>query len=153
MRKRSVPMAIALAMASTPTFANNRAKDIELMICDLEGQWTASSVSGDVAVPRRLLAEDYYGVFPDGSVVTKAEALEAYGEQAPFLSNHLETCHVRLLGNGSVAVAQGSESWTLKPETRRGRPTEGQYIWLDVWVQRNGKWQIVNSEDQDHSQR
>lgn len=152
MKHRSV-LAIALAIVATPALSDNRPKDIERTICDLEAQWTASSVSGDVRVPRRILAEDYFGVFPDGSVVTKAEALEGYAQQAPFLSNRLETCHVRLLGNGTVAVAQGSESWTLPSEKRHGRPTGGQYIWLDVWVQRNGRWQIVNSEDQDHSER
>ena len=54
---------------------------------------------------------------------------------------------------GNVAVAHGSEPWTMKPETRRGKTTSGQYIWLDVWVLRNGKWQIVNSEDQDQSEQ
>ena|SRR5690349_5156672 len=148
---RIVTTALMLAMVAMPALGDGRGKDIEHMLCDLEGQWTASSVSGDPSIPKRLLAEDYYGVFPDGSVVNKSEALESFSEPSPFLSNRLETCHVRVFGN--VAVAQGSESWTLKPETRRGKPTHGQYIWLDVWVNRNGKWQIVNSEDQDHSEK
>jgi uncharacterized protein DUF4440 len=151
--KHAVPLAIVLALATTPAFAqaNFLKKDLEKKICDLEAEWTASSVSGDLNVPRRLLAEDYYGVFPDGSVMTKSQALEAFASGgSPFVSNHLETCHVRNFGN--VAIAQGSESWVMHPESRRGHGNEGQYIWLDVWVQRNGKWQIVNSEDQDQSE-
>lgn len=144
-------VAVAFALAVSPALAESYSKkDAEKYIKEAEAAWTAASVSGDSDVPRRILAEDYYGVFPDGSVVTKAQALEAFSQPSPFLSDHLETCHVRFFGN--VAVAQGSETWTMKPETRRGKPSSWQYIWLDVWVLRNGKWQIVNSEDQDQSE-
>jgi hypothetical protein len=139
---------LSLAIAATPAFAESYSKkDAEKYIEDAEAAWTHAAVTGDASVAKRILAEDYFGVFPDGSVVNKAEALEAFSEPSPFLDDRLETVHVRFFGD--TAVAQGSETWTMRPERRRGKPKSGQYIWLDVWVLRHGKWQIVNSEDQD----
>jgi len=44
---------------------------------------------------------------------------------------------------GDTAVAQGNESWVR----RTGTPLLGRFVWTDTWILRNGKWQIVASED------
>ena len=71
-------LVLSLAIAATPAFADSYSKkDVEKYIEDAEAAWTHAAVTGDASVARRILAEDYFGVFPDGSVVNKAEALEA----------------------------------------------------------------------------
>jgi hypothetical protein len=40
-------------------------------------------------------------------------------------------------------VAQGDESWVR----RTGTPLRARFVWTDTWILRNGKWQIVASED------
>jgi len=39
-------------------------------------------------------------------------------------------------------VVNGSESWKLKQDGKSGR-----YIWTDIFVKRNGRWQVVASQD------
>jgi hypothetical protein len=38
-------------------------------------------------------------------------------------------------------VAQGDESWVRRTGQR------GRFVWIDTWIKRNGKWQIVAAED------
>jgi hypothetical protein len=93
-------------------------------------------------VVARILADDFVGVDPKGRQYTKAQMV-ADTRTAPqyFASNHLNDVRVRFYG--SMAVAQGSESWVR----RKGEPKHGRFVWTDTWLARNGKWQIVAAED------
>ena len=140
--KRLFAIAAAGSVAATSATAQSYSKrDAEKYIMDSERAWTASSVSGDRSVAERILAHDYFGILPDGSVVDRNGALAAYSEPPRYQSNYIASLHVRFFGD--TAIAQGAETWTL----RSGSPRSGQFIWTDVWVVRNGRWQIVNSED------
>jgi hypothetical protein len=136
--------AVVMTIAFGPlpaTAGGYSAKDAEKYIRDSEAAWSASVVGGDPSVPRRILSDDYIGVFSDGTVKNKADAI---GEFKPdeFLTDHLDYVHIRFFGN--TAIAQGQETWSR----RSGDPKNGRSIWTDTWVLRRGQWQIVNSEDQ-----
>jgi ketosteroid isomerase-like protein len=120
----------------------NDGKDAEQYIKESEREWAESVASGDNSVVERILANDFVGVDPDGSLYTK-EKMVADTLNAPkyFLSNHLNEVKVRFFGD--TAVAQGNESW----ERRTGLPRHGRFVWTDTWIKRNGKWQIVAAED------
>ncbi len=139
-------MATAMTMVFGPSLAiasGYSAADAKKYIADSEAAWCASEVTGDPSVARRILADDYVGVFPDGSVSNKANAVSLFKPTGEVLTAHLDYVHVRFFGN--TAVAQGQESDT----TRRGAAfPSGRLIFTDVFVLRNGKWRIVNSEDQ-----
>ena len=116
--------------------------DAERYIIESEGQWAASSASGDTTELQRFLADDFLGVDPDGSMYNKEKAIsETLTGPKTFLSNHTNEVNVRFYGD--TAVAQGSESW----ERRSGQPRYGRYVWTDTWVRRNGNWQVVAAED------
>jgi hypothetical protein len=131
---------IAVCTATSAAAQSYSKQDAERYIMQSERAWTASSVSGDPSVAERILANDYFGVLPDGSVVNKYQALDAFKEPL-YVSNRIVSLHVRFFGD--TAIAQGAETWVA----RSGNPRSAQFIWLDVWVLRNGRWQIVNSED------
>jgi aminopeptidase C len=59
--------------------------------------------------------------------------------QQYFVSNRLNEVKVRFYGD--TAIAQGDESW----ERRSGE--RGRFVWTDTWIRRNGRWQIVATED------
>src|SRR5438270_8829582 len=82
-------------------------------ICDSERGWAESVASGDASTVKRILAEDFIGVDPKGPLYPKS-AMVADTATAPkyFRSNHLNDVIVRFYG--SMAVAQGSESWESK---------------------------------------
>jgi hypothetical protein len=118
-------------------------KDAEKYIRDSEAAWVAAEVSGDPSVAKRVLAEDYVGVFPDGGIGHKADAVAFFtpANRSPY--GRLDYVHVRFFGD--MATAQGQESDTRPPGSAI---PSGRLIFTDVFVLRGGRWQIVNSEDQ-----
>jgi ketosteroid isomerase-like protein len=52
---------------------------------------------------------------------------------------------------GSVAVVQGSNS--EKSTTTDGKDSSGEYAWMDVFVNRDGKWVIVRSHSTESTIR
>ena len=109
-------------------------------ICDSERGWAESVASGDASTVRRILADDFIGVDPKGPLYRKPEMV-ADTAKAPqyFRSNRLNDVIVRFYG--SMAVAQGSETW----ERKNG--VKGRFVWTDTWLKRNGRWQIIAAED------
>jgi hypothetical protein len=49
---------------------------------------------------------------------------------------------VRVLGNTAVVTGSDTEKSTYK-----GKDSSGKYVWTDVWVMRDGRWQAVASQN------
>jgi ketosteroid isomerase-like protein len=114
----------------------------ERYIRESESHWAEAGVKGDTAAIERILADDFLGVAPDGSMYDKAkEIADTRDDRGKMLSNQVNDIKVRFFGD--TAVAQGSETW----EMVSGNPKRGTYVWTDTWVRRNNKWQIVAAED------
>jgi ketosteroid isomerase-like protein len=120
---------------TTDSHAGDRA-----YIKQAESDWAESTVTNDVGVLERILADDFVGVDIDGSHYTKAGAIKDYrAPSSEFVSNHLNEIEIRFYGD--AAVAHGNESWKKKDGTT------GKFVWTDTWIRRGGKWQIVAAED------
>ena len=48
---------------------------------------------------------------------------------------------VKVFGNTAVVMGSDTEKSTYK-----GKDSSGKYVWMDVFVNRGGKWQAVASE-------
>ncbi|HEY6130300.1 MAG TPA: nuclear transport factor 2 family protein [Candidatus Acidoferrum sp.] len=133
-------LSVAMMFAARAQNAGNA--EAERYIKESERQWAESVASGDSSVVERILADDFVGVDPDGSLYEKGKMVKDTAA-APkyFLSNHLNGVNVRFYGD--AAVAQGNESWVR----RSGTPLHGRFVWTDTWIKRKGKWQIVAAED------
>jgi hypothetical protein len=120
--------------------ARNDQKETERYIVESERQWAESVATGDPSTVERILADDFLGVDPKGTLYDKAKMI-ADTRNAPqnFVSNRLNEVKVRFYGE--IAIAQGNESW----ERRTGE--RGRFVWTDTWIRRNGRWQIVAAED------
>jgi ketosteroid isomerase-like protein len=120
--------------------ARNEQKEAERYIVESERQWAESVATGDPSTVERILADDFLGVDPNGTLYDKAKMI-ADTRNAPqyFVSNRLNEIKVRFYGD--TAIAQGDESW----ERRSGE--RGRFVWTDTWIRRNGRWQIVAAED------
>jgi hypothetical protein len=141
---RLARMGLGLAAAGSLAAAASAAPGgAEAYIRAAEAAWAAAEVTGDPSVARRFLAEDYTGVFPDGVVAHKAQAVAYFTPAHAIPRARLDYLHVRVFG--AVAIAQGQET-DVRPA---GGPIPGgRLIFTDVWLLRHGQWQIVNSEDQ-----
>ena len=112
----------------------------EAEIREIEHAWALVAVSGDPAVIERVFADDFVGVSPDGAQYTKQEFIaDTKANPLGFTFNELKEMKVRFEGN--VAVAQGHEVFTRKDGER------GRFVWTDVLVRRDGKWQLIAAQD------
>jgi hypothetical protein len=117
-------------------------ESVEKTILDGARAWAESLATGDTEVLERIIAHDFVGTAPRGNRYTKRQLIEATkGAAKVFASNTLGKVTVRVFGD--TAVAQGEEDW-VKHE---GEPISGRFVWTDVWVLRNGTWQIVAAQD------
>ena len=90
----------------------------------------------------RILADDFVGRWADGSTTDKRGTVEPVrtGEEK-HSANQLVECNVRIYGDTAVVTGIQTEKSTLE-----GRDGSGRYSFTDVFVKRNGRWQIVAPE-------
>jgi len=128
------------AASIVPTTSNVDHTDDRAYIRKAESDWGESEVTRDTGVLERILSEDFVGVDVDGAHYSKADALQEYRTRpSSYLSNHIDAVEIRFYGQ--TAVAQGDDSWQRKDGTA------GKHVWTDTWIKRNGKRQLVASED------
>jgi ketosteroid isomerase-like protein len=131
-----VPPSIAVGQSSAKGTSSDREQ-----VLQLERDWTQSFVAMDVATNERIVADDYIGTEPDGKRTSKADLITEVKTGEALVSNHLNEEDVVIHFYGDTAVVKGSESW------KRKDGKTGRWIWTDVMVKRNGKWQVVSSQD------
>lgn len=124
-----------------PDSISSSANDV-LALKQLEQNWLDSYREGDAEKMSKILADDFVGRWADGSTQTKAEQLKAIrtGEEK-HSSNHLDECNVRICGETAVVTGLQTEESMLE-----GRNGSGTYSYTDVFVKRDGRWQIVATE-------
>jgi hypothetical protein len=132
-------LAPQVCIAQRPAAGTSGDRD---QILQLERDWTQSFVTMDVAANQRIVADDFLGTEPDGKRMTKADLIAGVKTGEALQSNRLNEDDVTMRFYGQTAIVNGSESWKRNSDRQAGR-----YIWTDVFVKRNGKWQVVASQD------
>jgi ketosteroid isomerase-like protein len=105
------------------------------MLLGLNHDYVSSVQRGDVVRFRELLADDFLGSNPDGSIVDRAGFLEQTAKPVSVTGLEAQDVRVRILGD--VAIVHGRTSYT----TGDGRAASGRYT--DVWARRGGRWLAV----------
>ena len=124
-----------MAPAKAPSVADS--------VKQLEKDWLAAEKAGDADKLGQILAEDWVALGPDGKTVDKKEYVEGYKSgKAKMTSNEIGPMSVKVLGN--VAVVQGSDT---EKSSYEGKDSSGKYVWTDVFEKRDGKWQVVRSQN------
>lgn len=136
------PLVLGASLAGCNTsphdeFDPNRAN---AEIRNLENSWAQVAVSGDPTVIEANFSDDFLGVSPDGTQYTKQGFIDDTRAHPPgFTANVLNDVKVRYFGN--IAVAQGDETFTRKSGE------QGRFVWTDVLLRADGRWQIVAAQD------
>ena len=110
---------------------------------DAERKWAESACDHN-RIAEQIVADDYQGTSTDGQRVTKAQELTEAGGPAAAKDCRLMEAKVRFFGD-NVALIYGSESRVQK--SKDGKEARRCQIWTDTWLKRNGRWQIVASQD------
>ena len=140
-RRLAIVGTLALVCVAVEVFAQSSTQqEAEAYIKRSEELWAAASAKQDTATVERILAADFLGVDTQGNFFRKNEELDAVGKnESGYVEGKVSEMNVRFFGE--AAVAQGSETW------RKRNGEHGRYVWTDTWIRRDGKWQIVASED------
>jgi len=112
-------------------------------IIDMERKW-AEGVCADNGVVAGLLADDFQGTSPQGARFTKADELKDEKSVRTAHNCGLDEAKVRFFGD-NAAIVYGSEHAVGKDESRPN--IKVCQVWTDTWLKRDGKWQIVASQD------
>jgi ketosteroid isomerase-like protein len=108
----------------------------------MEHDWSQADRERDPAALDRILASDWIGIDFEGAVLTKPQALEGIASGSGSLeSTVLRDMKVRIYGNTAVVTGTDTEKGEY-----HGQDSSGKYLWTDVFVKRNGRWQAVSSQ-------
>ena len=100
-------------------------------------------VAADLAELSRIFADDYVQYDESGKSFTKQDVINNLKSGAiRYVAMISIGRRIRLL-NENVAIVHGSESDEVE---QNGRRFPVRYVYMDVVVKRDGKWQIVASQ-------
>jgi ketosteroid isomerase-like protein len=116
--------------------------DDEQQIIQLFEAGDRALIAADVPELRRIYADDYVQYDESGKVVTKEDLVRRLTSGAiRFVSMTSTGRRVRLFGD--FAIVHGSEEDEVEQDGRRGSV---RYLYMDVVIKREGKWQVVGSQ-------
>jgi ketosteroid isomerase-like protein len=131
----------SLALAQTPT-PPAKAPSTSEAVKQLEHDWVDAAKAGDADKLGQILADDWQGLGFDGKKETKQGSLADVKSGASKLESfEFGPMDVKVLGN--VAVVQGSDT---EKSSANGKDTSGKFVWMDVFVKRDGNWVAVRSQ-------
>ncbi len=100
-------------------------------------------IAADIAELSRIFADDYIQYDEAGQSFTKQDVINNLKSSAIRYVAMISTGRrIRLLNN-DVAIVQGSEEDEVEQD---GRRFPVRYVYMDLVVKRNGRWQIVGSQ-------
>ena len=97
----------------------------------------------DAAMLGRILGDDITSVGSRGTVETKSEVLADLKDKTTGYTSCVDNnIKVRIYGDTAVVTGLGTRAGTYKGAAFKDR----QFLWTDVFVKRNGRWECVASQ-------
>lgn len=128
----AVPLAVAVAAVAAQSAGGG---DDRARLLALNLDYVRLVQAGDVARFRQILADDFRGSMPDGTLLDKAAFLAQTARPVTISGLACQDVELRILGE--VAIVHARTTYT----TADGRAAAGRYT--DVWAKRNGEWLAV----------
>jgi uncharacterized protein (TIGR02246 family) len=130
-----------MAQAS-PEAANAAALAVEQTLMQLERDWSQASLTKDIDALNRIMADDWVNIDFQGRMLTKIQTIASLKSGLPATqAAGLGEMKVRVFGDS--AIVTGSDTGK---STSKGKEVVEKYLWTDVFVRRNGRWQAVASQ-------
>jgi ketosteroid isomerase-like protein len=140
--KQLLVVFVLLTMALTVFGQAKPAASVEQTLLQMERDWTEAGLKKDIAAMDRIMASEWVGTDFEGKMFTKAQVLADLKSGASATQSvNLGEMKVRVLGNTAIVTGSDTEKSTYK-----GKDTSGKYVWTDVFMERNGRWQAVASQ-------
>jgi hypothetical protein len=140
-RVRVLGVVAALLAMSAAAGAQDVKSDQQVLV-ELEQLWDAAFHRGDAKYIETLLADEFIATYGDGSRGDKAKELSLASDNRQQVdSSRLDEFIVKTFGNTAVVWFT---QFLVGPVN--GKPTEVRYRYVDVWVNRGGRWLAVASQ-------
>lgn len=132
-----------VARAQAPVARAQAPGAAEQDLVKLENAWSTAYQKKDLAALERMYTTEYLATDDEGRTYTKAQDLENAKDPANTLTSFkLENLKVHIYSD-AFAVVTGSN--TTK-STFKGKDDSGKYMFTDVFVKREGRWQCVATQ-------
>jgi len=113
----------------------------EQAVMRIERELLDGVLKGDASANERYLADTYVFTGPDGTVENKAQAIaDLKSGDLKLQSASLDNSKVQVYGDAAVVTYSSNDKGTYK-----GKDISGKTRWTDVFVNRDGRWQLVAS--------
>ena len=133
--------AVALAAVAPGAHAQVVKSDQEILI-ETERAWDAAFHRQDAAFIETVLADEFIATYGDGTRGDRAKELSLAKDVSQQVdSSRLDEFIVKTYGNTAVVWFTQHLVGPVK-----GKPTEVTYRYVDVWVNRGGRWLCVASQ-------
>jgi ketosteroid isomerase-like protein len=114
---------------------------VEESIAQLEQDWVTAIIQKDTDVLNRIMADDFTAISPNGQRYTRFEAIaDLRSGRYAVESMKLRNLNVRVFGDMALVTVYQNEKSKFEDED-----CSGQYAFTNVWLYRNGFWQVVAS--------
>jgi ketosteroid isomerase-like protein len=129
----AVVLAVPPQPSNDPTAVN--------AIRQLEQDMGDAMVRADIDKLNQIYADDFATVGASGRIITKQDLLRDFGSFHDKLES-FENGPIDVQVFGNVAVAYGS---VTEKRMRDGKDTSGEFVWMDLLENRDGKWVVVRT--------
>jgi hypothetical protein len=114
----------------------------EHSVMQIEKELVDALLAGNGATFERYLAENCIFTDPDGMVSDKVKTVaNIKSGDLKFQSSKVDDMKVQTYSNAAVATYRSTDSASYK-----GKEFSGRFRWTDVFIRRNGRWQIVAAQ-------
>ena len=139
MRRVALTLALLLLL---PVLSLAQTKTTEQTLMDIEHSWAATSLKNDVKTLDGILAANWTGTTPEGTVQTRAESLASI-KASKFTKSEVSGMKVMVL-NPTTAVVTGI--WTGVGTDANGVKVDTSERWTDVFLLQGDTWKCVASQ-------
>jgi ketosteroid isomerase-like protein len=131
----------ALLVVFTSLAVAQQKSDSASKVSVLESKWNDAYRQRDIAVLNTLLADDFIITVEDGTTYSKSGYIARLGGTGEHVElSKMSNLKVRVHGNVAVVTGEYHEKGTSK-----GKPYEYHDRLTDVWVNSDGRWQVIAS--------
>jgi ketosteroid isomerase-like protein len=136
---RSATLVLSLVLVAHAFGGEHSAADGERKLLDLEKQWNDAQLSGDVDRLKQLWADELVVTVQEMPVMDKAMSVRIV-QSGRVEYKRYETYEVKINIFGDAAVVTGR---LMRVREKQGKDIEDNWRFTKVYVQRDGKWQVV----------
>jgi ketosteroid isomerase-like protein len=134
-----------LALAAAPcAHAQESSADssaIKAKLKETEDAWVKALINKDQATVANFIADDFAGFNFEGKHATKSLLLDEIKNEPNMLTSSAnENMDVHVYGP-NLATVTGTT--TEKGKDKDGKQFTRSYVWVDTWMERNGKWECI----------